>query len=145
MVGTIRDDSAPGVFELKAVAKSAGSRLRLVLVESSSPTDARRVIEEVTATGSDHIDIVIANAGVSPPVTSLETVDLAEVASTFSVNALGPLALYQACHALLEKSKSAKFVTITSAAGSLGAMERFGSHVAPAYCISKAALNWMTL
>ena len=145
VVGTIRDDSAPGVVELKASAKGPGSKLLLVDVESASPTDAKRAVEEATASGIDHIDIVIANAGVSPPVVPLETVELADVTGTFNINALGPLALYQACHELLEKSGNAKFVTISSAAGSIGSMENNGAYVAPAYSISKAALNWITL
>ena len=145
MVGTIRDDSAPGVIELKASAKGPGSQLLLVNIESASPTDAKRAMKEVTASGIDHVDIVIANAGLSPPVAPLETVQLADVAKTFNINSLGPLALYQACHALLEKSGNAKFVAISSAAGSIGSMETNGAYVAPAYSISKAALNWITL
>lgn len=102
-------------------------------------------MEEISAEGISYVDILIANAGVSPPVVPLETVDLGEVASAFNVNALGPLALYQACHPLLQKSSNAKFVTVSSAAGSIGAMEIYGAYVAPAYSISKSSLNWITL
>ncbi|KAI0020030.1 hypothetical protein F4780DRAFT_779953 [Xylariomycetidae sp. FL0641] len=65
--------------------------------------------------------------------------------STFQVNSLGALALYQACHELLKKSNNPKFTPISSAAGTISGMEKAGSHVAPAYCVSKAALNWITL
>ncbi|RYP10072.1 hypothetical protein DL765_008226 [Monosporascus sp. GIB2] len=145
VVGGIRNDSSPGVTELKASSLGAGSKLLLVKLESSSLTDAKSAMEQITAAGIDHIDIVIANAGLSPPVAPLETVDLEEVASVLKINALGPLALYQASHSLLEKSKNAKFVSISSAAGSIATMESIGSYVAPAYSISKAALNWITL
>lgn len=145
VVGTIRDHGAPGVAELKASSKGTGSKLLLVKLESSSPADAHRTVEDMTAAGVDHIDIVLANAGVSPPVIPLETVEPGEVVNTFTVNAIGPLSLYQACHHLLKKSNNARFVSISSAAGSIGALEGNGAHVAPAYSISKVALNWITL
>ncbi|KAI1410340.1 NAD(P)-binding protein [Hypoxylon sp. FL1857] len=145
VIGTIRDYNGPGVVELKASFKGSESKLLLLKVESSSPADAISAVEEMNTAGIDHIDILIANAGVSPPLVPLEIVDVEEVARTFNVNALGPLALYQACYSLLEKSSNAKFVTVSSAAGSISAMERNRAYVAPAYCISKAALNWITL
>jgi NAD(P)-dependent dehydrogenase (short-subunit alcohol dehydrogenase family) len=144
-VGSIRDDAAPGVAELKASPKGDRSQLLLVKIESSIPADASSAVKEMEAAGIDHIDILIANAGVSPSIEPIETVDLGVVASTFHVNALGPLAVYQACHSLLKKSSNPKFVAITSAAGTIGGMERRRTFVAPSYCISKAALNWITL
>lgn len=144
-MGTVRDEGAPGVAELKASSRGDGSKLLLVKIESSSRTDASSAVKEMTDAGIDRVDIVIANAGTSPPIVPLETVDLGVVAGAFGVNALGPLALYQACYALLGKSANAKFITISSAAGSIGGMEAGHAHVAPAYCISKAALNWITL
>ncbi|KAI8965387.1 NAD(P)-binding protein [Daldinia sp. FL1419] len=145
VVGSIRDEKARGVTELKASPKGGGSKLLLVKIESSAPEDATRAVEEIKAAGIDHIDIVIANAGISPPIVSLETVSLEDVTGAFNINAVGAIALYQACHSLLQKSSDAKFVTISSAAGSISAMEPYKAHVAPAYCISKAALNWITM
>ncbi|KAK2594832.1 hypothetical protein QQS21_007460 [Conoideocrella luteorostrata] len=145
VVGTIRDDKAPGVANLRAAPKGKGTELLLLKLESSSPADAMKAVEEMKTRGISHVDLVIANAGLSPPLASLESVDLEEVKGTFSVNAIGPLALYQACFALLQKSSNAKFVTISNSAGSIGEMTSNGAFVAPAYCISKAALNWITL
>ncbi|KAI1815478.1 NAD(P)-binding protein [Poronia punctata] len=145
VVGGYRDENAPGVSNLKTMPRGEGSKLVLVKMESAVPADAARAVEDMKATGIDRIDILIANAGISPPITSLERVDLDEVASTFKVNSLGPLALYQACYALLKASSSPKFVPISSAAGSLGPMHGNGAWVAPAYCISKATLNWIAL
>ncbi|KAI1747182.1 NAD(P)-binding protein [Xylaria castorea] len=145
VVGSIRDDAAPGVAELKAFTKGSGSKLILVKLENSSTTDALDAVKVMEGEGIDHIDILIPNAGVSPPLIPLETVDLEVVANTFQVNALGPLSLYQACHGLLSKSSSPKFAPISSAAGTIGGMERGHTFVGPSYCISKAALNWITL
>ena len=145
VVGTIRDENTPGVVALRSLSPGSQSELLIVKINSASETDARSAVEQVKAAGIDHVDILIANAGVSPAVDPLEQVSFAAVESTLRVNALGPLALYQACHPLLSKSKDAKFVTISSAAGSIGAMEGNGAWVAPSYAISKAALNWITL
>lgn len=144
MVGTVRDDGAPGVAELNSSSKGEGSKLLLVKVDSSSHKDASSFGEKLTAAGIDHIDILIANAGTSTPAKPLEAVGLEDVTTVFNVNAVGPLALYQACHAFLKRSDNAKFVTISSSAGSIGLMKTLGTHVTPAYGISKAALNWIT-
>jgi norsolorinic acid ketoreductase len=102
-------------------------------------------VRKMETAGINRIDILIANAGVSPPIQPLETVDPKTMGSTFQVNTLGPLALYQAFYAMLKKSKNPKFVTVSSAAGSIGGMEKGGTWVAPACCVSKAGLNWITL
>lgn len=121
VIGTIRDDTSPGVAALQAAKKGTNSDLHLVKLESSSTTDAADAIAEVKAqAGISHIDVLIANAGLSPPVASLETVGLDELKHSLAVNALGPLALYQACHPLLKESRQAKFITISSAAGLAG-------------------------
>ncbi|EPE35690.1 NAD(P)-binding Rossmann-fold containing protein [Glarea lozoyensis ATCC 20868] len=139
VIGSIRDDTTPEAAKLLAIPKGDGSRLLLVKIESSSPTDASSAVRKIEAAGINHIDILIANAGVSPPLQPIETVSLDDMASTFNVNTLGPLALYQVCHSMLQNSKNPKFVPITSAAGSIGGMERGGTFVAPAaaHCSSK--------
>lgn len=145
VLGTVRDMEAPGIAHPRTSVKASGSELVLAKVESSSPTDAASVVEELKARGIGHIDVVIANVGISPPVIPLESVPVDEVKNAFDINALGPLALYQGCYPLLHKASNPKFITISSAAGSIGGMEKNGAFVAPAYCISKAALNWITL
>ncbi|KAK8037707.1 NAD(P)-binding protein [Apiospora marii] len=145
VVGSVRDETAPGVAALKSAAAEHNSNLLLVKIESASDTDAKEAVEEMKVTGIDHIDILIANAGVSPPLVPLETESLAAIESAFRINALGPLALYQACHPLLMRSASPKFVAIGSKAGSIRDMGSDRSWIAPAYCISKSALNWITV
>lgn len=145
VVGSVRDHDAPGVAELKASPKGSGSGLLLVTIDSAVATDAAKAVEEMKAAGIGHIDILIANAGLSPPVDPLEKVGQDVLTDTININALGPLAIYQACHPLLKESTDAKFVPISSAAGSIGAMESNGAWVAPSYSISKAVLNWVAL
>ncbi|TVY25353.1 Norsolorinic acid ketoreductase [Lachnellula hyalina] len=124
VIASTRKESA----ELKALSTENGSKLLLL-----------------EAAGIRYIDVVIANSGVSPPVDPLDTVDLEEMSTTFKINALGPLALFQATKDLLQKSSNPRWVSVSSAAGSISAMEAFGAYIAPAYSVSKAALNWITL
>ncbi|KAI1868496.1 uncharacterized protein JN550_006412 [Neoarthrinium moseri] len=145
VVGSVRDETATGVTELKAAPRGDGSSLLIVKIESSSSTDASKAVKEMVAAGIDHIDILIPNAGMSPDIEPIETVDISVLSTTFNVNAMGPLSLYQACRALLKKSKNPKFVPMTSATGSISGMEQGRTFIAPSYCISKAALNWITL
>ncbi|KAK7972313.1 NAD(P)-binding protein [Apiospora saccharicola] len=145
VVGSVRDVTAPGVASLKSAATGPNYTLLLVKIESASSTNAQDAVDQMRAAGIDRIDVLIANAGVSPPLVPLETESLAAIESAFRVNALGPLALYQACHPLLMASENPRFVTIGSAAASIGAMGSSRSWIAPAYCISKSALNWITV
>jgi norsolorinic acid ketoreductase len=145
VVGSYRDENAPGVAKLKALPKGEGTKLVLVKIDSGVSTDAARAAQEIKAAGIDRIDILIANAGMSPPLAPLETVSTEDVTGTFNINTLGPLALYQACYGLLKASNNPKFVPISSGAGSIGSMPKSSSWIGPAYSISKAALNWITL
>jgi NAD(P)-dependent dehydrogenase (short-subunit alcohol dehydrogenase family) len=62
---------------------------------------------------------------------------------TFKVNTLGPLVLFQSTQHLLRKASSTgKFVTISSAQGSIAAMIPGKSG---AYGVTKAAANFVTL
>lgn len=63
----------------------------------------------------------------------------------FTVKALGPLALYQAVKPLLGKAPAPKWVSVSSAVGSIGRLELHKAHAAPAYEVAKAGFNWVTM
>lgn len=144
VIASVRDTAADYVKELEALPKADGSRLQLVKIESSNSADPAATIKELT--DIDHIDVVVANAGGAGEkgVIPLDVVSPDIVTDVFTVNALGPLALYQAVKPLLEKSQAPKWVSVTSAAGSIGRLEVYRAHIAPAYGIAKAGLNWIT-
>ncbi|KAK9490669.1 hypothetical protein V1508DRAFT_399643 [Lipomyces doorenjongii] len=75
----------------------------------------------------------------------MDLVGVDTVTDVFNVNTLGPVVLYQAVRALLQKSKVPKWVSVTSAAGSIGNLESFQAHVVPAFGLAKASLNWVTV
>jgi NAD(P)-dependent dehydrogenase (short-subunit alcohol dehydrogenase family) len=84
------------------------------------------------------IDILINNAGYyGPKKQSADEMDFEGWAYTFAVNTMGPLALSQALHENLKRSREKKLITITSGMASTATTE--GGYLA--YRASKAAVN----
>jgi NAD(P)-dependent dehydrogenase (short-subunit alcohol dehydrogenase family) len=87
---------------------------------------------------SEAIDILINNAGYyGPKRQSADDMDFEGWAYTLAVNTMGPLALSQALHENLKRSREKKLLTITSGLGSTATTE--GGYLA--YRSSKAAVN----
>ena len=105
-----------------------------------SPSQA---VEKLQNThGIKHIDVVIANAGISQYYGQVSETPLSEVREHFEVNTIGVLTLYQATLPLLLKSPDPIFVALSSGVSSIGTMEDIPIPVT-AYGMSKAALNYM--
>ncbi|KAH7377941.1 hypothetical protein BKA64DRAFT_698373 [Cadophora sp. MPI-SDFR-AT-0126] len=147
VIGTVREKSSHHAIELTLLLKASNTILILLSVESTSTTEPTSAIPELLAVGISMLDVVIANAGgTGSSAAPFESVNTGDMEDVFVMNVLGPLALFQAVKPLLERSERLSWVTITSAAGSIGGMERFvGSHMVPAYGVSKVALNWLTM
>ncbi|KAI0122337.1 NAD(P)-binding protein [Daldinia grandis] len=145
VIGSVRDEATQSVAELKKRVPAEGSKLLLVHIESTSPEDPKKAAAAVEAAGIDHVDIIIANAGGSPfPVIPIESVPNEDLVWAFQTNAAGPLALFQAFRHLLQKSKSPKWASISTAASSISLIGPVKSYIVPAYGMSKAAQNYMT-
>ncbi|KAI2616723.1 hypothetical protein GGR54DRAFT_218910 [Hypoxylon sp. NC1633] len=145
VVASVRDETSAGVQELKAFTPAKDSRLVLVKIDGTDFTDPDKAIKQAQDAGVDHIDIAISVVGGAGGLSPLTKVTPEEVTNAVNFNAIGPLRLYQAAKPLLDKSKAPKWLGITSAVASIGNMEKFGAHVAPAYGIGKAGLNWVTM
>jgi norsolorinic acid ketoreductase len=147
VIGSVRDKTSARAQELQGLPVAAGTRLLLVKIESTAAGDPAEAVKEIEAAGVDHLDVVIANAGgLREVIAPLESVTADDVTETFQVNAPGPLLLFQAVRPLLQKSTATpKWISVSSALGSIGFMPNYHSHYAPAYGISKAALNWITM
>src|SRR4051812_16521971 len=96
------------------------------------------------ATRTERLDALINNAAIllddaGPDVIALEVETLA---STMETNVYGPLRVAQAFLPLLEKSRHRRIVNVSSGGGQLS--DGMGTW-APAYCISKTALNAVTV
>ncbi|KAH6842407.1 hypothetical protein B0I37DRAFT_407470 [Chaetomium sp. MPI-CAGE-AT-0009] len=145
VIGSVRNKADPKYQDLKSFPVASGSKLVLISIEGSSKTDPPQAVDDIKAAGIDHVDLVIANAGISPPLVPMDAVPIKDVEECFSVNALAPLLLFQALKPLLDKAASPKWVSVSSAVGSITNVPVFGLYAVSAYGMSKAALNWFTM
>ncbi|KAI1081475.1 norsolorinic acid reductase-like protein [Whalleya microplaca] len=110
----------PGHATSKALAElptGAGSRLVVVKSDASVESDALEAVKQLTAQGIDHLDIVIANAGVSYIWPKVSEIKIADLQGHITPNVYGVIWLFQATLPLLLKSKSPKWITMGSTAG----------------------------
>lgn len=89
----------------------------------------------------DHLDVLANNAAIlgDENLSVLET-GAALLQNILTTNTIGPLLVTQAFLPLLSKSGAGRIINVSSSAGSLNDMTSY----APAYSISKAALNAVT-
>ncbi|ROV92591.1 hypothetical protein VMCG_08928 [Cytospora schulzeri] len=146
VIGSVRNSHAPSVQELRDLPTAEGSRLLLVSIESTSAEDIPKAVQEMASSGINHLDLVIANSGICPTPQPLETVDIEDIKTAFTVNTIGPILLWKGLKPLLEKSKrSPKWVSMSTGAASLERLEVHQAHGVAAYGITKASFNWFTL
>ncbi|KAL3418675.1 short-chain dehydrogenase [Phlyctema vagabunda] len=147
VIAAVRDPSKASSKSLADLPKAAGSKLIIVKIDSVENSDASNAVRQLQEDHDiKHLDVVIANAGIAhsgKPVIANST-DV--VLEHFSINAIGPLILFQATAGLLKASKSGRptFIAISTLIGSISSMEllaQFPSTMSP-YGASKAALNW---
>lgn len=141
VVAAVRDPSS--AKSLSSLPTAADSRLIVVKVDSTSSTDALSAVDSLKSQGISHLDVVIANSGIASHYGPAASTPLEEARAHFEVNALGPLALFQATMPLLQKSDvTPKFVAVSTILSSLGDMEQMPMPTT-AYGSSKAALNYI--
>jgi NAD(P)-dependent dehydrogenase (short-subunit alcohol dehydrogenase family) len=103
-------------------------------------TDAKSIAEAVRQV--DQLDVLVNNAAIlEDDDKGVLTLDEKILRRTLETNTLGPLRVTQAFIPLLEKSKDARIVNVSSGGGQLSDMGTWS----PAYCISKTALNAVTV
>lgn len=137
-----------------AANKSGASNTKVVVLpyEGSSEAAASNAVSALASHGITSIDVVVANAGAiltRGPVTSLSVAAMTE---HMAINCTAAVLLLQATLPLLHAAKEQhgadeaicyepKFIAISSAIGSTGLIDKHLHAQAPAYGMSKAALN----
>ena len=145
MIAALRDVNGPASIILENLPRGDYTRLCIVHIHSEKEEDPGNAIKFLEDNGViDHIDTVIANAGIYDDYEPLHTVSSDAVRRHMEINGYGPLWLFQAVYPLLKKSSHPKWVGIGSSLGSLASM--LNSHPpSSAYGPSKAFLHWITL
>ena len=130
----------PAWPELAALADRYPQTLHLIPLDVAD-MEATRLAAELVGAMTDHIDVLINNAGVFS-LTYNNSIrvpqDYAEMHRLYEVNALGPLRVVEAFLPLTDGSKTRRLCFVSSEAGSITRAERTAWY---AYCMSKSALN----
>jgi NAD(P)-dependent dehydrogenase (short-subunit alcohol dehydrogenase family) len=116
--------------------------ITFIKIDVSEPDSIRRAAEEFSGK-SDRLDALVNNAGVLlEDDKDVLTITPAIFETTMPTNTLGALLVSQAFVPFLKKSDTPRIVNVSSGGGQLtdGA-----DGWAPAYCISKTALNGVTV
>ena len=123
------------------IAKRCGKAtfLEMDVADNDSVTTAAREFSNI----EDRLDVLVNNAGiiVDGDSASLEISDEL-FRDTLETNTLGPLRVTRAFEPLLRKSEAPRVINVSSGGGQLtGGADGW----APGYCISKTALNGVTV
>ena len=113
--------------------------LEIDVADNDSVTTAAREFSNI----ADHLDVLVNNAGIiDDGDDGISEVRDEVIRDTLEANTLGALRVTRAFVPLLRKSKAPRVVNVSSSGGQLtGGADGW----APAYCISKAALNGVTV
>jgi NAD(P)-dependent dehydrogenase (short-subunit alcohol dehydrogenase family) len=91
---------------------------------------------------SDSLDVLINNAAIYPDKNfDILTISREQLVETFQTNTFGPAKVTQAFLPFLRKSSAPRIINISSGYGEIGGL----SCGVPSYCLSKLALNGVTI
>ena len=124
-----------------AVAKISDGEVTFLQLDVADSESIRRAAEALS-TQSERLDVLINNAGIcldEDKAALSITADIFE--KTIRTNTLGPWLVAQAFAPLMEKSEAPRIVNVSSGGGQLA---DGADGWAPAYCVSKTALNGVT-
>ena len=111
-------------------------------IDVSDVDSIRRAADEV-ARQTDRLDVLVNNAGVlADDDKDALTITPEIFEATLRTNTLGPWLVAQTFAPLLKKSREPRIVNVSSGGGQL---EDGADGWAPAYCVSKTALNGVTV
>lgn len=125
----------------KALRELSGlGKVSLVVLDVS---DSRSIASAASKFGSiGGLDVLINNAGIYPDEgVSILTISRERIVNTFQTNTFGPLEVTQAFLPYLKKSPAARVINFSSGYGQLNGL----SANVPSYCLSKFALNGVTI
>ncbi len=133
-------DEQKGRQAVKTIQAEGGKATFLSLDVSSS--DSIRNAASQFSTIAAHLDVLINNAAIYPDQgLTILTLPRDRLAQTFQTNTFGPLEVTQAFLPYLRQATAARVINVSSSDGQLEGL----SPDVPSYCLSKLALNGLTI
>jgi NAD(P)-dependent dehydrogenase (short-subunit alcohol dehydrogenase family) len=139
VVVTARDE-LKGQQVAEAIRADGGKASFLALDVSRS--DSIRAAASQFPAIAAHLNVLINNAGIYPDQgRAILTLSRDRLAETLQTNTIGPLEVTQAFLPYLRQAAGARVINVSSGYGQLGGL----SPDVPSYCLSKLALNGLTI
>ena len=143
IIAAVRNVEHENAKSLKNMPTGAGTKLHMVRIDSGDASDPKRAMEILaTELKIDHIDILIANAGICEHLVPIKEIEMDEMNSIMAINTWSLLYLYQAALPMLAGSLKPKLVYISSTLGSIS-LAASSAQWTGAYGLSKAAGNFL--
>lgn len=121
--------------------QAKGGKATFLSLDVSSSDSIRSAVRQF-AVIADHLDVLINNAAIYPDQgLTILTLPRDRLGQTFQTNTFGPLEVTQAFLPYLRLSAAARVINISSGYGQLEGL----SPDVPSYCLSKLALNGLTI
>lgn len=133
--------TARSLDSAKQAAEKLPGPVTPIVLDIGSDQSIRQAIDSLSQK-TDQLDVLINNAGIYPDqnVTTL-TVSRETLLTGMNTNTFGVISFVQTCLPLLENADSARIINMSSGMGALDGL----TTSAPSYCLSKLALNGVTI
>jgi NAD(P)-dependent dehydrogenase (short-subunit alcohol dehydrogenase family) len=121
--------------------QAAGGKAAFLPLDVSDSASVRAAARQFTE-HAGHLDVLINNAAIYPDKgLTILTIPRERLAATFQTNVFGPVEVVQAFLPYLRKANQARVINVSSGYGQLDGL----SADVPSYCLSKLALNGITI
>ncbi|KAJ5384143.1 Short-chain dehydrogenase/reductase SDR [Penicillium concentricum] len=142
IIATARKDNSA---QLKEIASASSGRVQMVKLDVTDESSVKEAVAAVERQlQGKGLDYLVNNAGVSDwSPTGLEGMD--NLNETFNVNVTAAHLVSRAFLPLLRKGEKKTVINISTTVGSIAMADAFQHLKTPAYKISKAALNMLTV
>jgi len=148
VIAGVRTPGSEQADTLVRLPAGKGSKLILAKIDATSDSDVLQAMSELDQRHNiQHLDIVIANAGIFTPTAhqKMGNMNLSDLQSHIDVNAYSVVRLFQGVWPLLSKSLKPVFLLNSAGAGTLGGMKSFAHFPLNSYAASKVLANFVVL
>ncbi|KAK6824706.1 toxin biosynthesis [Apiospora arundinis] len=145
VIAAVRDPQHETSQEMLKLPTAEGTTLIVIKIDSTIQSDPAAAFAQLAARAPaiDHLDVVIANAGIAQLYATVAEVTAAQMQEHIEANVYGLVWLYQAARPLLQKSSQRHPVWVT-----MGSSAAYLTNFLPmknaAYAPSKVVGHWLT-